>query len=377
MMRRALLAVAMVLIPVPAVAGTASIAQFGTNAKGEVVEAITLTNRNGMRVVVLTRGGALAEVSVPDRKGQVANVVLTRPDFAGWDRGGAFNTLIGRYANRIGEGGFSIDGQRFTLPANPETGVTIHGGQSQTGGGWGTKLWAARPFQDRTTAGVELRLNSPDGDNGFPGEVRVSVTYTLNDAGELRLDWRAETTRPTHINVTNHAYFTLAGHGSGPVDSLRLRLFASRYTPVNERMIPTGEIAPVAGTPLDFREARPIGPALRRNHPQIALARGIDHNLVIDGPAGTLRPAAELVDPRSGRRLRVLTTEPGVQVFTANNFNGTQLASEGRLLRQGDGIAFETQHFPDSPHQPSFPSTLLRPGEVFTSTTIYAFGVTK
>jgi aldose 1-epimerase len=361
-MKRAMM-IAMTLIAAPTLAATASIAPFGTNAKGETVEAITLANKAGMKVVILTRGGALAEVSVPDRQGRLANMVLTRPDFAAWDRGGSFNTLIGRFANRIAGGGFSIDGQRFALPANPETGITIHGGQSQSGGGWGTKLWAPRLFQSGKGAGVELQLESPDGDNGFPGTVRASATYTLTDAGELRLDWRATTTKATHINVTNH--------------SLSLRLFASHYTPVDAKMIPTGETAPVAGTPFDFRKPRRIGPALRTNHPQILLARGIDHNLVIDGKAGELRPAAELIDPASGRRLLVSTTQPAVQVYTANNFNGSQTAGDGLLLRQADGIAFETQHYPDSPNQPSFPSTLLRPGEVFTSTTVYAFGVVK
>ncbi len=368
---------ALALAASPAWAGTARIAPFHTNAKGEVVEAITLTNRAGMKVVILTRGGALAEISVPDRRGRMANVVLTRPDPAAWDRGGAFNTLIGRYANRISGGGFSIDGQRFDLPANPETRVTIHGGQGPAGGGWGTKLWSPRLFRDKATAGVELRLTSPDGDNGFPGAVTVSATYTLDDAGQLRLDWRAESTRPTHLNVTSHAYFALGGPGAGTIDRQRLRLHASHYTPVDAQLIPTGEVAPVAGTPFDFRVPRPIGPALRQGHPQIVLARGLDHNLVIHGPAGTLRPAAELVDPASGRWLRVSTTEPAVQVYTANNFNGSQTAGGGSLLRQGDAIAFETQHYPDTPNRPEFPSTLVRPGQVYTSTTVYAFGVLR
>jgi aldose 1-epimerase len=371
MMKPMLLALG--LVATPALAATASIAPFGTNAKGEVVAAITLTNKAGMKVVILTRGGALAEVQVPDRKGRLANVVLTRPDFAAWDRGGAFNTIVGRFANRIAGGGFTLDGVRYPLPANPETGVTIHGGA----GGWGTKLWAARLLPAGDAAGVELALNSPDGDNGFPGAMQVTVTYTLNERNELRLDYRATTTRPTHVNLTNHAYFNLAGHGAATVDGHVLRLHASQYTPVTDRMIPTGEIAPVAGTPFDFRTARPIGPALRSAHPQLLLARGIDHNLVIDGAAGTLRPAAELLDPASGRALTVLTTEPGCQVYTANNFNGSQAAGDGRLLRQGDGIAFETQHVPDSPNQPAFPSTRLDPGQVFTSTTIFAFGVAK
>lgn len=371
MMRATLLA--MMMTASPALAATASIAPFGTSANGEVVQAITLANATGMKAVILTRGGALAQMWVPDRQGRLANVVLTRADFAAWDRGGSFNTLIGRYANRIAGGGFTLDGQRFTLPANPETGITIHGGA----GGWGTRLWTPRLIQSGSSAGVELSLDSPDGDNGFPGAVHVTATYSLSDAGELRLDWRATTTRPTHINVTNHSYFNLAGHGAAPIDGHQLQLFASHYTPVNDRMIPTGDIAPVAGTPFDFRTPRPIGPALRTSHPQLLLARGLDHNLVIDGPPGTLRPAAVLVDPGSGRRLSVATTEPGVQVYSANNFNGSQAAGDGLLLRQGDGIALETQHAPDSPNRPGFPSTRLDPGQIFTSTTIYAFGVAK
>ena len=371
-MKRAMM-IAMTLIAAPTLAATASIAPFGTSAKGETVEAITLANKAGMKVVILTRGGALAEVSVPDRQGRRANIVLTRPDFAAWDRGGSFNTLIGRFANRIAGGGFIIDGQRFALPANPETGITIHGGA----GGWGTRLWTPRLIQSGSTAGVELSLDSPDGENGFPGAVQVTATYALSDAGELRLDWRATTTKPTHINVTNHSYFNLAGPGQGTVDGHRLRLFASHFTPVSDKMIPTGEIAPVAGTPFDFRVARAIGPALRISHPQLLLARGIDHNMVINGPAGTLRPAAELIDPASGRRLLVSTTEPGIQVYTANNFNGSQPAADGQMLRQSDGIALETQHAPDSPNQPAFASTRLDPGQVFTSTTVFAFGVVK
>lgn len=370
---KTMLALALSLLASPVLAANASIAALAPNAKGEVMQAITLTNPAGMRVVILTRGGAIAEISVPDRQGRLANVVLTRPDMAAWDRGGSFNTLIGRFANRIAGGGFTIDGVRHTLPANPETGIIIHGGQ----GGWGTRLWSPRLIKAGTGAGVELQLESPDGDNGFPGAVSVSATYTLTDTNELRLDWKATTTRPTHINVTNHSYFNLAGHGAGTVDSLRLRLFASRYTPVDGKNIPTGEIAPVAGTPFDFTTARAIGPALRTPHPQIAQARGIDHNLVVDGTPGRLRPAAELVDPASGRRLVVSTTEPGVQVYTANGFNGSQTAAGGMLLRQSDGIALETQHYPDSPNQPGFPSTLLRPGQIFTSTTVFAFGVVK
>ncbi|WP_156254946.1 aldose epimerase family protein [Sandarakinorhabdus oryzae] len=347
-------------------------APFGTNARGEQVDAITLDN-DRMRVVILTRGGALAEISVPDRAGQHANVLLTRADFAAWDRGGSFNALVGRYAGRISGGGFTIDGRFHTLAANPETGITIHGG---AGSGWGTKLWAAKPFETDDAAGATLHLHSPDGDNGFPGAVDMTATWTLDTANRLRLDWQATTSQPTHINVCSHPYFNLAGAGSASIDGHMLQLSASHYTPLDAQMIPTGATAPVAGTPLDFRSPRALGPALRCDHPQIRLARGLDHNLVIDGPAGQLRPAAMLSDPASGRRLTISTTEPGIQVYSANFLDGGIAAGDGRLLRQGDGLALETQHFPDSPNQPGFPSTLLRPGDMRRSSTIYAFDVT-
>lgn len=349
---------------------SARIAAFGTNDRGEQVDAITLDNGT-MRVVILTHGGAIAEISVPDRAGQRANVVLTRSDFASWDRGGSFNALVGRYAGRISGGGFTIDGLFHALNANPETAITAHGGT----GGWGTKLWRADVFETADSAGVALHLHSPDGDNGFPGAVDVVATYTLDTANTLRLDWHAHTSRPTHINVTSHPYFNLAGAGAATIDAHVLQFFASHYTPLDAMMIPTGAIDPVAGTPLDFRSPRVVGPALRSDHPQIKLARGLDHNLVIDGTAGQFRPAAIVCDPASGRRLTISTTEPGIQVYSGNFLDGAIAAGGRTLLRQGDGLALETQHFPDSPHQPAFPSTLLRPGAALQSTSLYAFDV--
>jgi aldose 1-epimerase len=346
---------------------TARTRPFGTNERGETVHCITLDNGQ-MQVEILTRGGALAAINVPDRAGTLANVVLTRGDFAGWDRGGSFNALVGRYAGRISGGGFTIDGQFHALAADPATGITIHGGR---GDGWGTKLWAAEPFETPAHAGVALFLHSPDGDNGFPGAIDVVASFTLDAGNNLTLDWQAQTSRSTHINVCSHPYFNLAGSGSA--DGHILQLFASRYTPLDAAMIPTGAIADVAGTPLDFRLARSLGPALRSDHPQIRLARGLDHNLVIDGPAGQLRAAAILHDPASGRRLTIHTTQPGIQVYSGNFLDGALPAAGGTLLRQGDGLALETQHFPDSPNQPGFPSTLLRPGEAFTARTVYGF----
>jgi aldose 1-epimerase len=350
---------------------TARTSPFGTNASGETVDCIRLDNGR-MQVDILTRGSALAAIRVPDRTGMLANVVLTRGDFAGWDRGGSFNTLVGRYAGRISGGGFTIDGQFHALAADPATGIAIHGGR---GGGWGTKLWTAEPFETPSHAGVTLSLHSPDGDNGFPGAIDMIATWTLDRANCLHLDWQARTSRATHINVCSHPYFNLAGAGAGTIDTHLLQLFASRYTPLDDRMIPTGAIADVTGTPLDFRSARPLGPALRSDHPQIRLARGLDHNLVIDGTAGQLRPAALLCDPASGRRLMISTTEPGIQVYSANFLDGGVAGGSGTLLRQGDGLALETQHFPDSPNQPGFPSTLLRPGETRRSSSLYAFDV--
>jgi aldose 1-epimerase len=346
---------------------TAQLSPFGRNAAGETVHAITLDNGQ-MRVVILTRGGAIAEISVPDRHGAPANVVLTRADFAGWDRGGSFNTLVGRFAGRISGGGFAINGQFHALNADPVTGICSHGG---AGAGWGTKLWTARPFEADGIAGLELHLHSPDGDNGFPGAVDITARYTLDAHNRLQLDFAARTTAPTHINVCSHPYFNLAGSGSA--DGHVLQLFASHYVPIDGRMLPIGRIDPVNDTPLDFRNARPLGPALRQDHPQLRLARGLDHTMIVDGTAGTLRPAAILADPASGRRLAIHTTQPALQVYSANFLDGAAPAAGGRLLRAGDGLALETQHVPDSPNHPHFPSTLLRPGEPFSERTVFAF----
>ncbi|OSZ64523.1 galactose-1-epimerase [Sphingomonas sp. IBVSS1] len=348
---------------------TARLTPFGRNAAGELVEAITLDNGR-MRVVILTRGGALADISVPDRTGTLANVVLTRADFAGWDRGGSFNALVGRFAGRISSGGFVIDGRFHALNADPATGICSHGG---AGAGWGTKLWTPSLFEGDGCAGVALALHSPDGDNGFPGAVDIIARYTLDGQDRLQLAFEARTTAATHINVCSHPYFNLAGAGSA--DGHHLQLFASHYVPIDGQMLPSGGLAPVDGTPLDFRTGRPLGPALRQDHPQIRLARGLDHTMMIDGAPGSLRPAAILVDPASGRRLSIHTTQPAIQVYSANFLDGTAPAAAGRLLRAGDGLALETQHVPDSPNQPAYPSTLLRPGALFSETTVYAFDV--
>ena len=372
-MTRALLAAAMVALPVTAQAApSASVAPFGTGQDGQAVQVVTLRNDRGMTVRFSTRGGTIIEISAPDRDGRTANLVLGKPDFAAWDRAGSFNSVVGRYANRIGGGGFTLDGKRYDLPgANKETGVAIHGGPA----GFAGKVWRAEPFQRADEAGAVMTYVSPDGESGYPGELTIRMTYTLDDRNTLRLSYEATTTKPTVLNLTNHTYFNLGGAASGPIYGHRMTLAASRYTPSDRYQVPTGEIAPVDGTPFDFRSGATIGDRVYSTHPQMMIARGIDHNFVIDGTG--LRRAARLEDPRSGRVMEVRTSEPGVQVYTANHFNGSQLGDAGRTVRQGDGIAFETQHFPDSPNKPNFPTTVLRPGETFRSTTEFTFSVDR
>lgn len=351
-------------------APTASRAVFGTSANGETVEQITLTNDKGMTVRFLTRGGTITEIRAADRKGQFNNVVLGKADFAAWDRGGAFNSVVGRYANRIAGGGFTLDGTFYKLPANPQTNVAMHGGPK----GFGDRLWQAETFQRANVAGATMRYVSADGENGYPGELTVRMTYTLSNDNVLRLEYEATTTKPTVVNLTNHTYFNIGGYDSGTVYDQVMQVFASRWTPTDERQIPTGEIVPVDGTPFDFRKPVAVGTRIYSTHPQMMLARGLDHNFVLDKPAGAALPVAvRLHDPKSGRQMEVRTTEPGVQIYSANGFNGGMPGANGRTLRQGDGLAFETEHYPDSPNKPNFPSTVLRPGQTFHSITEYAF----
>ncbi len=343
-------------------------APYGTTADGEAVQVFTLTNDNGMSVKLLDYGGAIIEVRAPDRNGRFANVVLALPDLKTLEANGSVNTLIGRYANRI-KGGFSLDGRHYALPANPK-GITLHGGSP----GYNGRIWKASPVESPRTAGVKLTLVSPDGDQGFPGTLNVSVTYTLTSTNELRLDYEAATDKPTILTLTSHVYFNMGGNGSGTVYDQHLQVLADNYTVTDEDQAPTGEIAPVAGTALDFRTLTPIGARIRSAEPQMQIARGYDHNFVLRKPRGEALPlAAKLYDPPSGRLLELRTTEPGLQVYSANHFNGTVMSAAGSMIRQSDAVALETQHFPNSPNRPNFPSTILRPGEVFRSTTTFHF----
>ncbi len=359
---------------------------WGT-VNGQPVNLYTLTNRHKMKVRISNYGGVVQSIYVPDRRGRVRNVALGFPslsdyvnDFQNqpWPAAGGsgdtyFGAIIGRYANRIANHQFALNGVTYNLPGNNGTNNvnTLHGGPNA----FNTKVWAATTFRSRGVVGLQLTYTDPDGYNGFPGAVTTVVTYTLEDSNALRIHYRATTTKPTVVNFTNHSYFNLAGEGSGDVYAQRLRINANRYTPINANLIPTGAIVPVARTPFDFRRLKPIGRDIRRAVQQLVIAHGYDHNWVLNGSG--LRVAAFAEDPGSGRTLTTYTTEPGVQFYSGNFLVGDLVGPSGRTYRQTDGFTLETQHFPNSPNQPNFPSTVLNPGQVFNSTTIYKFSVAR
>jgi aldose 1-epimerase len=342
------------------------VSDYGVTADGRAVHVYTLSNDHGVSAKILDYGGIIMELNAPDRRGKNQNVVLSLPDLKAYEATGGMNSLIGRYANRI-KSGFGIDGHHYGLLANAQ-GVTLHSGRPS----YGAMVWEAKTVQEAERSGVVLSRVSPDGEQGFPGEMHIDVTYTLNNSNELRLDYQATTDKPTVVTLTNHVYFNLAGNGSGDVYDQQLQVMADEYTPADADQVPTGERAPVAGTALDFRQLTPIGARIRSTEQQMLYARGYDHNFVLRKPAGDALPlAVRMLDPASGRLLEVRTTEPGVQVYSANHMNGSVISAAGTTLRQGEGLALETEHFPNSPNEPRFPSTLLRPGETLRSSTIF------
>lgn len=342
---------------------------FGHLPDGTAVDELTLSNGRGLSLSVINLGGIVTSIHCPDREGRRANVVLGFDNLADYvERNPSFGVIAGRYANRIAGGRFVLDGQTFALPVNDPPN-TLHGGPH----GFGHRWWSLNPLPSTGdgTVAVELSLTSDDGDAGFPGRLQVDVRYTLTPDNIWRIDYRATTDRPTVLNLTNHSYFNLAGGGTA-LDH-ELRLHASRYTTIDERLIPNG-IADVSGTPFDFRVAMRVGERIRDGVPQLMRARGYDHNFIIDRAAGTgLALAARLSDPVSGRVLEVETTEPAVQFYAGNSLDGRLRGRGGKCYRQGDGLCLETQHYPDAPNQPAFPSTVLRPGDTFTSSTLYRF----
>ncbi|CAH1000672.1 Aldose 1-epimerase [Neolewinella maritima] len=343
---------------------------FGATEEGPVTE-YTLTNGQGMQVSVINYGGIITQLWVPDRQGVVDDVVLGFDSIAGYlGEYPYFGALIGRYGNRIADGRFSLDGQTYTLATNNGPN-SLHGGLR----GFNRKYWTATILREADRVGVSLTGSSADGEEGYPGNLQVTVTYWLNNANELLLEYRAETDKATPVNLTNHSYFNLRGAGRGDVLGHVLLLDADTFTPVDSTLIPTGELRPVAGTPFDFTTPTPIGARIDADNEQIAFGGGYDHNFVLNDAGSGMRQVATVYEPTSGRTLEVETTEPGVQFYTGNFLDGTNIGKGGTAYTYRSGFCLETQHFPDSPNQPDFPSTVLLPGQVYSTQTVYRFGV--
>lgn len=353
-----------------ALSGRASLTRrpFGTLPDGQKVTAFTLTNARGLSARILDYGGIIAALRVPDARGHCDDIVLGYDSLDGYARDtNYFGALIGRYGNRIARGQFALDGHEYQLATNNGPNH-LHGGLQ----GFNRKMWRAHPLLTREGVALELRLLSPDGDQGYPGALDVRVIYTLSDANQLRLEYRATCDAPTVLNLTNHSYFNLAGAGNGLITGHTLRLYANRFTPIDATAIPLGDARPVAGTPFDFRTPHAIGARINAPDEQLRNGQGYDHNFVLDGRAGRLRLAARAESATSGRVMRVYTTQPGVQFYSGNFLNG-ETGKGGRPYERRSGFCLETQHFPDSPHHPQFPSTVLRPGQIYRQETIYEF----
>jgi aldose 1-epimerase len=355
----------------------ANAAEFGRLADGTAVPAVTLTNSKGMRVRIIALGAAIQSLEVPDRNGKVADVVLGYDTAAGYlAKPQYFGVSVGRYANRIAKGKFKLDGREYTLETNDGPNH-LHGGAK----GFDKVVWKIDSVAQSPDARVVLSYVSPDGAGGYPGTLTARVTYSLNERNELTAEYRATTDKPTIVNLTNHAYFNLTGNLTGNVvDGIyghKLTLFADEYTPVDATLIPTGERRKVSGTPFDFTTGETIGARVRDGRDeQMRAGRGYDHNYILRGTAGQLRPAARVEDPSSGRVLELLATAAGVQFYSGNFLDGTSVGKGGRIYRQGDGLCLEPQVFPDTPNQPAFGSARLDPGREYVNTMTYRFSVT-
>ena len=348
---------------------------FGSLNDGRKIESVQLTSRSGVRATIITLGARIQSLYTPDRAGKYSDIVLGFPTPQQYfDDGNYFGATVGRFANRIGKGRFTLAGHEYQLAIN-DHGNSLHGGTL----GFDKRVWTIESISNGPSASVVMSYVSPDGEEGYPGTLHVTTTYTLSDDGQLRIDYAATTDKPTIVNLSGHSYFNLA---SGPAhfSTMRdlLQIDASHYTPVDETLIPTGQIASVAGTPLDFRKPTPIGLRIRDGRDaQIRYCHGYDMNFVLDGAAGKLHPAARVEDPRSGRILEVYTTAPGVQFYSGNFLSGTVIGKGGIAYRQGDAVVLEPQNFPDAPNHANFPSATLNPGQTYRSTIVYRFSVVR
>ncbi len=343
---------------------------FGKTTDGREVNLYTLDNGKGMQVAISNFGGAVVALKVADRTGKFDDIVLGYADLQGYVTDKAsLGALIGRYANRIAHGKFALHGITYSLPINNGEN-TLHGGPE----GFSKRVWDAKDVSSNGLPALQLTYLSVDGEQGFPGNLAVKVVYSLTGQNELVIHYSATTDKETVINLTNHSYFNLSGQGAGDILGHQLMIRGSRITAVDSSLIPTGELRPVKGTPFDFRQSTAIGARINGDDAQLKLGRGYDHNWVLDSLAN-VDPvlAAEAYDPTSGRVLQVLTTEPGIQFYTGNFLDGTIHGKDGKVYNQRYGFCLETQHFPDSPNHPAFPSTVLKPGQTFNSTTIFRF----
>jgi aldose 1-epimerase len=350
--------------------GTIKKESFGKTSGGEQIELYSLSNKKGMEVSITNFGATVVTLKVPDRAGKAADIVLGYDTLDGYENGTSyFGATVGRYGNRIAGGKFSIDGKTYTLPKNNGEN-TLHGGIV----GFNKRVWKAREIASKEGESLEMTYLSADGEEGFPGNLSAKVVFTLPaDRNELKIDYTATTDKDTVLNLTNHSYFNLAGEGNGDILDHVMTLHAKQFTPVNKGLIPTGELRNVAGTPFDFNSATAIGKRINATDEQLVFGKGYDHNWVLAPAVGTsLRIAAEAYDQKSGRKLEVLTTEPGVQFYSGNFLDGAK-GKGNKPYPQRAAFCLETQHFPDSPNHPSFPSTLLKPNAVFHSETVFRF----
>jgi aldose 1-epimerase len=348
---------------------TVTRAPFGKLPDGRSVELFTLTNRHGIEVRAMTYGAIITSIRMPDRHGTRADIVLGFDSLGGYLAGSPyFGAVVGRYANRIAGGRFTLEGRTYRLARNNGPN-SLHGGER----GFDKVLWTAEPFETDSTAGVVFSYESRDGEEGYPGNLRVKTTYTLNDDNELDFEYEAVTDKATPINLSQHTYWNLHGDGRGDILDHVLTLNASAYTPVDSTLIPTGRLAPVAGTPFDFRRPTAIGARIGTDDQQLRFGRGYDHNWVLDANPDGPTNAARLEDPTTGRRLDIGTTEPGIQFYSGNFLDGTLEGKHGRTYGHRSGLCLETQHFPDSPNHANFPSTILRPGRRYQSRTTIVF----
>jgi aldose 1-epimerase len=342
---------------------------FGQTLAGTPVDLYTLTNDHGLVVKITNYGGAIVALITPDRHGRPGDITLGFDNLAGYlEAQPYFGCIVGRYANRIARAKFTLNGIEYTLAQNNGPN-SLHGGLK----GFDKVVWEAEAFEHEAGVGLTLKYLSQDGEEGYPGNLSVTVVYILTNANELKIDYSATTDRPTVVNLTNHAYFNLAG--GGDILNHELMLKADKFTPIDDTLIPTGELRPVSGTPLDFRQPTAIGARIEQEDEQLRLAGGYDHNFVLDNLNGELVLAAKVHEPTTGRVLEVYTTEPGIQFYSGNFLDGSVTGKGGQVYHKRSGFCLETQHYPDSPNQPNFPSTVLEPGDQYRQTTIFRFSI--